>query len=199
MWTEIPELAQFRFLNDVRSPLSQAPNRDEIYSQIAEELMNIVIAYNHREYSNPSSKTIKPINLVKEKPNNWQHVFLSYCRDDSDFAELTKLKLEKENTPIWMDNDRLAPGTDWRQDIDESIRQSIAMIVVMSPEARESEYVTYEWAFAWGVNIPVIPLMLRQTPLHPRLATLQFIDFTKKAARPWDKLVHSIKWNRDGV
>jgi hypothetical protein len=58
----------------------------------------------------------------------------------------------------------------------------------MTPDARISEYVTYEWAFAWGYGKKVIPIMLRQTTLHPRLATLQYLDFTNRIARPWSRL-----------
>jgi hypothetical protein len=63
----------------------------------------------------------------------------------------------------------------------------------MSPEARESEYVIYEWAFAYGSKVPLIPIMLRETPLHPRLAALQYLDFTNRRARPWDRLFSNVR------
>lgn len=62
----------------------------------------------------------------------------------------------------------------------------------MSPEARASEYVTYEWAFAWGCSKKIIPLMLRETSLHPRLATLQYLDFSNRLSRPWDRLYKAL-------
>ncbi len=88
-----------------------------------------------------------------------------------------------------MDSD-IAPGKDWRDEIDNAIRSALAVIVIMSPQARASEYVTYEWAFAWGAGIPVIPIMLKPTELHPRLEALQYLDFTARdpADRPWGKL-----------
>jgi len=63
----------------------------------------------------------------------------------------------------------------------------------MTPEARKSEYVTYEWSFAWGKGKKIFPIMLKQTQLHPRLESLQYLDFTNRTTRPWDKLVDSIK------
>ena len=59
----------------------------------------------------------------------------------------------------------------------------------MTPAAKASEYVTYEWAFAWGAGIKVIPILLKETELHPRLETLQNLDFTNRNARPWDALI----------
>jgi hypothetical protein len=108
-----------------------------------------------------------------------------------------KLRLEKEGVSAWIDTDRLEPGVDWRQEIDDAIRSATALVAVMSPDARDSEYVTYEWAFAWGSQTHLIPIMLRETPLHPRLAALQFLDFTNRRARPWEKLMSSIRAKRE--
>jgi HEAT repeat protein len=65
--------------------------------------------------------------------------------------------------------------------------------VVMTPKAKESEYVTYEWAFAWGAGVRVIPILLKPTELHPRLEALQYLDFTNRMARPWDKLIEALQ------
>jgi hypothetical protein len=32
----------------------------------------------------------------------------------------------------------------------------------MTPDAKASEYVTYEWAFAWGAGVRVIPIMYKE-------------------------------------
>jgi SAM-dependent methyltransferase len=61
----------------------------------------------------------------------------------------------------------------------------------MSPAAKESAYVTYEWSFALGAGIPVIPVIYRSTELHQRLETLQHIDFVR--ARPWEQLIRDLK------
>ena len=87
---------------------------------------------------------------------------------------------------------------DWRVEIDDGIRNAAAVIAVMTPEARSSEYVTYEWAFAWGREIRVIPIMLRQTTMHPRLAALQYLDFTNRIARPWTRLVEVLNGREEG-
>ncbi len=61
----------------------------------------------------------------------------------------------------------------------------------MSPEAKASEYVTYEWAFAWGAGVKVLPVIYKDTPLHPRLEALQHLDFTNRTIRPWDTLLQT--------
>ncbi|MBA2681776.1 MAG: TIR domain-containing protein [Ktedonobacteraceae bacterium] len=117
-----------------------------------------------------------------------KHVFISYKHEDSDFAENLIHRVENAGFKTWVDSDKLAAGEDWRTGIDESIRNAFALIVIMTPEAKASEYVTYEWAFAWGAGVKVIPILHKSTQLHPRLEALQHLDFTSRTNRPWDKL-----------
>lgn len=121
------------------------------------------------------------------------HVFISYAHEDGDFAEVLTSKLKEEGISHWVDSEHLRAGEDWRQAIDDAIRSAFAVIVVMSPIAKTSEYVTYEWAFAWGLGVRVVPILYTPTALHPRLEALQFLDFTSRSQRPWDKLVEHLK------
>jgi HEAT repeat protein len=119
-------------------------------------------------------------------------VFISYDRDDSDFAELVQAKLSRAGHTTFMDLEILDVGDDWRDKIDLALRASQVLVVIMTPEAAASHYVAYEWAFALGAGLKVIPLELQATDLHPRLAVLQRILFTDKA-RPWQKLLDEVQ------
>ncbi len=122
-----------------------------------------------------------------------KQVFISYQHEDGDFADILISKVKEAGFITWIDADQLRAGTDWREGIDHAIKDACALIVIMSPAAKASEYVTYEWSFAWGVGIKVIPVVFRHTPLHPRLETLQYLDFTIRTARPWDRLLETVK------
>jgi hypothetical protein len=115
--------------------------------------------------------------------------FISHSKDDGDFAENLKFKIEKEGYHGWIDVDILDAGVDWRKEIDEAILNSEGVILVLSPSSKNSEYVTYEWAFALGSGIKIVPLMLKETPIHPRLEVFQYLDFTNRRARPWNRLL----------
>jgi hypothetical protein len=119
--------------------------------------------------------------------------FLCHDHDDCDFGEILKYRIEEAGYSAWVDTDNLRPGSDWQVEIDEAIRAAAALIVVMTPSARNSEYVAYEWAFALGVGVRVIPLVRKPTPLHPRLGTLQYLDFTNRTNRPWSQLLHALR------
>lgn len=121
------------------------------------------------------------------------HVFISYNHDDGDFAELLQSRIERVGFNTWMDEGQLRAGQNWRVEIDRAIREAFALIVVMTPRAKTSEYVTYEWAFAWGVGVEVIPLVFEETQLHPRLEALHYLDFTNRSARRWDRLMEALR------
>src|SRR5436309_3404779 len=122
------------------------------------------------------------------------HIFISYRHEtDSDFAEILIHNIEKAGFDTWVDTDKLHAGEDWGAEIDEAIKEALALIVIMSPKAKASEYVTYEWSFALGAEKKVIPVMFKQTTLHPRLEALQYLNFTHLSARPWEALINAVQ------
>lgn len=123
-----------------------------------------------------------------------KRVFISYCHEDGDFADVLRSKLEAAALPTWTDSD-LRGGQMWRAEIDLAIREALALVVVGSPESMHSDYVAYEWSFALGAGVNVVPILLRLSSdaLHPALQARQCIDFTRREARPWDLLFRAIK------
>ena len=158
--------------------------QDKLLESLAVELYDIL-----NKPSGHINESEEAQKIEKSIPKDKKLVFISHCGQDGDFAELLKLQLENNGYNAWIDIERLKAGEDWRQEIDDAIKKSIAVIVVMTKEARESEYVTYEWSFGWGAETKIIPILLKQTQLHPRLESLQYFDFTNRRARPWDKLI----------
>lgn len=116
-------------------------------------------------------------------------VFISYSTSDTDFADVLRSRLESAGHTVWIDRGRISGGTDWRLEIDEGLERADAVIVVMTPSARNSEYVAYEWANALGRGRRVVPpLVLEPTDLPARLAPLHYLDFSNPRQRPWEDL-----------
>jgi HEAT repeat protein len=120
------------------------------------------------------------------------HVFISYTRDDRQFVTVLEQKIAESGLAVWSDN-LIRPGEQWRNQIDEAIQHAFAVVVVMTPAARTSEYVTYEWSFAMGLGVSIIPIMLERTEFHPKLAVLHFLDFTVRYGEPWGDLIARLK------
>lgn len=119
-------------------------------------------------------------------------VFISYSSLDGDFAELMKLKLEAVGIDVWRDVNEILPGEEWRNEIDYGLLNCDSVVVLLNENSCNSPYVTYEWAFALGNGKNIIPVLLEDCELHPRIKVLQYLDFTNRK-RPWDKLERRIK------
>jgi hypothetical protein len=115
-----------------------------------------------------------------------KHIFVSYAHEDQDFARQLTSRLRESGRVPWQDLRNLRGGDYWQSKIDEALKKAEALVVVMSPSATKSQYVTYEWAFALGAGVPVIPVVVKKrTELHPRLNYIQYIDFTTRRGTPW--------------
>lgn len=175
-------------------------------SQVASLVQTGSISFNN--VSNGGATVIQPTSSTPSQPpppnnnnrnqgfavetNNVKKYFLSYSHEDEKYALELKNKLEEQGHIVWMDSASIEPGNDYREAIDNAIRNAMAVIVLMTPASRKSEYVAYEWAFAFGCKVRVIPLMFKKTSIHSRLEPLHYLDFSYKKKQPWDLLINTL-------
>lgn len=122
-----------------------------------------------------------------------KNIFLSYSTKDKEFVKQMRERLTAAGFRPWIDpNPR--PGEDWRYEIDDAIRQADALILIATPNSLSSPYITYEWSYALGVGVKVIPVIFKAAPLHPRLMTLQRFDVTgwKSQEHFWDYFLREL-------
>lgn len=109
------------------------------------------------------------------------HVFLSYARPDHPFVDRLGEDLARAGITVWVDRKDLVPGTpNWEAAIREAIDQSLLVVLVCSPAARQSVYVRAELSVAQGCECPVIPVWadgdrwIDSIPLE--LVNAQYVD-----------------------
>jgi hypothetical protein len=66
------------------------------------------------------------------------------------------------------------------------------VLVALSANSAESSYVTFEWAYALGKGKAVVPLKLAECHIHPKLETIQYLDFSV-GALPWESLFNRVR------
>ncbi|MFN8375529.1 MAG: TIR domain-containing protein [Anaerolineae bacterium] len=128
------------------------------------------------------------------------HVFISYShQDDTEFFEKLKLQIQNAGMDFWTD-EKISPGQQWSKAIDDSIKNAFVIVVVMTPLATASSFITYEWSFALGLGKVVIPVMAAKgTKPHPKLSELQYLDFTDRQHQPWQKLISALEVTQDSI
>lgn len=110
------------------------------------------------------------------------HIFISYNRDDVDSLQILVNELLAKGIKrdeIWYDAD-IKAGEHWIPHIDAQLADTSCLVVIVTKNSMKSLYVTYEWSFALGNALPIIPLLFKDTYdcLHPRLRMIHTPDCT---------------------
>ena len=90
-------------------------------------------------------------------------MFISYSRRDIDFVTELRTTLEARDFTTWVDQRNIAPAVDWREEIDDGIAVSDALIVVVSPDYAASEVCDDEVERAGSLGKRIIPIVCRDT------------------------------------
>ncbi len=104
-------------------------------------------------------------------------IFISYSRKDIGFVRKLAGDLEKAGYDVWWDLSDLRGGDDWVRVIPAAIQESQHILVVLSPDSMESEWVRKEYTQALGLHKKIIPIMLRSSPVPFALNTINYVNF----------------------
>ena len=110
-------------------------------------------------------------------------VFISYSRKDDAIMRRIVAFLRGEGINVWVDNEKLVPGTPiWEEEIEKAIKAAGAIVVVMSPDSKNSEWVRREISLAEQDRIRIFPVLVsgdEDSAITIRLITKQFVDIRK--------------------
>jgi TIR domain len=75
-------------------------------------------------------------------------VFLSYAQTDKTLAKRIAAGLKKEGFDVWEASSEILPGDNWADKTAKALRESQAMIVLLTPNALASENMLHEIGYA---------------------------------------------------
>lgn len=107
------------------------------------------------------------------------HVFISYSRKDAELARKIALQLRDQDIPVWIDVNNVAVGSNWDQAIQQALEESISLIMIISNDSIDSQYVLFEYGYAMAQSIPVIPIIRSSSPpkaIPDNLRALQILN-----------------------
>lgn len=88
------------------------------------------------------------------------HIFISYSKQDKEYATKLFNALKKRELEGWMDV-KLRPGEQWDEVIETRINECDVFIIIVSEDSKKSRWVKKELLHAQDKNKPVFPLLLR--------------------------------------
>jgi len=109
-------------------------------------------------------------------------VFISHSSNDIALANVVCSALEAEGINCWLAPRDISPGQDWPEAIVEAITESLALVLIFSFNAKDSEHVQNELAIAVDSGVFIIPLRFDDIPLEGSmqyyLSDKQWLDVT---------------------
>lgn len=130
-------------------------------------------------------------------------VFISYSRNDGDFARKLNTELQNHGKTTWFDQESISSAADFQQEIYRGIETSENFVFVISPQSIASPYCAGEVEYAVKLNKRIITLRYRKVedqPLHPELSRLQWIDFfDTEFNKPFGELIRTLNTDREHV
>ena len=97
-------------------------------------------------------------------------LFLSYASGDKDAAQKISEELRGCGFEVWDPEQEILPGADWNVELKNALETSEAVVVLISPEAMESRWVSHEISYVLGERRfrgRLIPVLLRPTKGAP--------------------------------
>jgi hypothetical protein len=117
-------------------------------------------------------------------------VFISYASKDEPLATKLVEALDEAGLDAWYKKREILPGDNWAEKIASGLKESNAMIVLVTPDALESEAVQSTISYA-----------LSEPAFNRRLIPVIVGDWEKSLGdkMPWIfKHLHTIKLSKDG-
>ena len=117
-------------------------------------------------------------------------VFISHAHTDDPFVNKVAAGLEEVGLEVWDATREILPGDNWADKIAQALRESEAMVVLLTPDALRSGWVRWEIEYALGKQgyrkrlIPVLvgdPEELNKEEIPWILRRLHVIDMGEYA------------------
>lgn len=124
-------------------------------------------------------------------------VFLSYADSDMEFAKGLASQLSKQGYEVWDPYQNLFPGDNWSLKIGEALKESKAMVVLLSPDSVRSRSVRREIEYALGdpnYSGRLFPVVVRPTKEIPWiLKKFQIFHAGKNSAEISRRIISALK------
>ena len=122
--------------------------------------------------------------------------FMSYSRENADLQRRIIAELRGRGIHVWVDVENLIPGSPtWEREIERSIRGAAGVIVLLSPNSNNSEWVRREISFAEQNKKRIFPVLIsgdENDSIPLRLSNHQRVDLRQNFHQGIDELANAL-------
>ena len=118
--------------------------------------------------------------------------FISYSREDSEFALRLAQDLKAAGAQVWLDQLDILPGRPWDNAIEQALGEALHMLIILSPSSAKSENVRNKISYALEQGKIIIPVLYKDCVVPLQLQRAQRIDFRADYARGLSHLLQHL-------
>jgi HJR/Mrr/RecB family endonuclease len=125
-------------------------------------------------------------------------IFISYSYDDKSFVNWLVEILAREDISVWYDINEINVGDSLTKKLEEGIKSSSFIIIVLSKSGVKSKWVNYEFntALVYSAQkqgVRILPVLIDDTVIPPNLSSIRYADFTKNKDLALQELIQTIR------
>lgn len=125
-------------------------------------------------------------------------VFISYSYKDKPFVEWLVAALSQEGISVWYDQQEIQVGDSLQSKIEEGLRASTFIIVVLSKSSLESKWIRFELnsALLYSAQksgIKILPVLIEKVEIPFDIASYRYADFNLDKQLALKFLIQAIK------
>jgi hypothetical protein len=125
----------------------------------------------------------------------YSDVFLSYAHKDNHYRKQVQKALEKRGLTVWVDDRGISPGVSWQEAVQDAIDDACVVVVILSPDAKESRYVNRELNYADNQKKRIFPILARGNSKNavPFIVSgIQFVNIGKVSKAKFDDILDAL-------
>jgi hypothetical protein len=109
-----------------------------------------------------------------------QHeTFISYSRQDKDFALEFTREMKAAGLSVWLDQLDIPTGARWDDEVERALGECTIFLIILTPASVSSENVKDEIGYAIDNGKRIMPVLLKECAIPLRLRRFQYVDFTR--------------------
>ncbi|MEW8626868.1 MAG: toll/interleukin-1 receptor domain-containing protein [Candidatus Thiodiazotropha sp.] len=142
-----------------------------------------------------------------EKEVRQLRVFLSHTSGDKPAVRHLSAQLQESDIDVWLDEEKLLPGQDWKTEITIAVQRSDAVVIVLSQNSITKEgYFHREIRLALEVaeekpdgTIFIIPARIDSSPVPRQLSRWQWVDLAPNNTDGLTRLLEALAERARGI
>lgn len=183
---------------DTSSPSRLVMKKFQSYKILTGRMSGQRVSWNGESIEAPKYSP-RVVSQVRSTKATKKKVFLCHSTGDKEKARDLHTKLQGDGLQPWLDEIDLAPGVEWRHEINKAVRQADVVLVCLSRSSvSKTGFVQKEIKIALDAAderpegaIYIVPARLEKCPVPERLNRWQWVDLFESDG--YDRLLKALK------